>query len=77
MVISRIFFGSSTCLRVQEIQQMFEALLTRSFTTQVAECYVLLEGPMVAATLTPDEALFLAEQLIAAATHAVGQRSDT
>jgi hypothetical protein len=47
------------------------------FTTQVAEGYVLLEGPRVAVTLNPYEALLIAEQLIAAATRATGQRSDT
>jgi len=40
------------------------------FTTQVAEGYVLLEGPRVAVTLNPHDALLIAEQLIAAATRA-------
>ena len=56
---------------------MFEPHHKAAFTTLVSEGYVLLEGPCVAVTLNPQEALLIAEKLTAAATHATGQRSDT
>lgn len=50
-------------------------LRTETFVATAAEGYVLIDGSRMAATLSPYDALFLAEQLVRAATEATGQRS--
>ena len=56
---------------------MFQALLQQPFTAVAEEGHVLLEGHMVAVTLKPADALFIAEQLIIAAAHATAQDAVT
>ena len=54
---------------------MIETLRTDTFVAVADEGYVLVDGSRCAVTLDPKDALFLAEQLIAAATEAMGQRA--